>query len=58
MESQNQYVKSVQSYLFFLISKNVIYTNGYSVHEEHRVNPENTRRKKQRKKKQKNQSTD
>ena len=31
---------------FFLISKNVIYTNGYSMHEEHGAYPENTRRKK------------
>ena len=44
---------------FFYISKDVIYTNGYSMHEEHRANPENTRRKKQRKKERKeNQSTD
>ena len=26
---------------FFFISKNVIYTNDYSMHEEHRANPEN-----------------
>ena len=38
---------------FFLISKNVIYTNGYSMHEEHRANPENTRRKTKKKKKRK-----
>ena len=38
-------------FFFFLISKNVIYTNGYSMHEEHGANPENTRRKKQRKNK-------
>ena len=45
--------KFVNGYLFFffLISKNVIYTNGYSMHEEHGANPENTRRKKQRKNK-------
>ena len=35
--------------LFFLISKNVIYTNGYSMHEEHRANPKNTRRKQKKK---------
>ena len=34
---------------FFLISKNVIYTNGYSMHEEHRANPKNTRRKQKKK---------
>ena len=38
---------------FFLISKNVIYTNGYSMHEEHRANPENTRRKTKKKQKRK-----
>ena len=31
---------------------------GYSMQEEHRANPENTRRKKQRKNKKENQSTD
>ena len=34
---------------FFLISKNVIYTNGYSMHEEYRANPEKTRRKTKKK---------
>ena len=34
---------------FFLISKNDIHTKGYSMHEEHRKNLENTRRGKQRK---------
>jgi len=42
---------------FFLISKNIIYTKGYSMHQEHRANPENTRRK-QRKNKKETQSTD
>ena len=42
---------------FFLISKNVIYTNGYSMHEEHRANPENTRRKTKKKQKIGTQST-
>ena len=37
-------------HFFFFISKNVIYMNGYSMHEEHRANPENTRRKKTKKK--------
>ena len=40
-------------FFFFLISKNVIYTNGYSMHEKHRANPENTRRRKQKKQKRK-----
>ena len=31
---------------FFLISKNVIYTNGYFMHEKHRAHLENTRKKK------------
>ena len=31
-------------FIFFLVSKNVIYTKGYSMHEEHRANLENTRR--------------
>ena len=29
-------------FFFFLISKNFIYTNGYSVQEKHRANPEKT----------------
>ena len=36
---------------FFLISKNDIYTKGYSMHEEHRANLEKTRRRKQNKNK-------
>ena len=36
--------------LFFFFDKNVIYTNCYSMHKEHRANPENTRRKKQKRK--------
>ena len=43
---------------FFLISKNVIYTNGYSMHEKHRANPKNTRRRKQEKNIKENQATD
>ena len=35
---------------FFLISKNVVHTNGYSMHQKHRANPKNTRRRKQEKK--------
>ena len=31
----------IMSNFFFLISKNFIYMNGYSMHEEHRANPEN-----------------
>ena len=48
---------SAISFIFFLISKNVIYTNGYSMHEEHRANPENTRRKTKKKQKKGTQST-
>ena len=44
-------------FFFFLISKKVIYTNGYSMHEEHRANPENTRRKTKKKQKIGTQST-
>ena len=32
-------------FFFFLISKNFIYTNGYSVQEKHRANPEKTSKK-------------
>ena len=32
-------------FFFFLISKNDIYMNSYSMHEKHKANPENTRRK-------------
>ena len=39
------------SYIFFLISKNDIYMKGYSMQEEQRAKPENTRRRKQRKNK-------
>ena len=42
--------RSLIFFFFFLISKNVINTNDYSMHEEHRANPENTRRKKQKRK--------
>ena len=42
--------------LFFLISKNIIYTNGYFVHEKHIANPENKRRK-NKEKTRKNQTT-
>ena len=42
---------------FFFISKNVIYTNGYSMHEEHRANPEITRSKNKEKDKKENQFT-
>ena len=37
-------------FFLFLISKNVLYTNGYSMQEKHRANLENTRRRKQKKK--------
>ena len=47
----------VQAYVviffFFFISKNDIYTKGYSMHEEHRANRENTREGKQRETKKK-----
>ena len=43
-------------YFFFLISKNDIYTKGYSMHEEHRVNLENTSRRKHNKNKKENQT--
>ena len=36
------------NFFFFLISKNDIYMKGYSMHEEHRANLENTRIGKQR----------
>ena len=36
-------------FFFFLISKDDIYMKGYSMHEEHRANLENTRIGKQRK---------
>ena len=36
---------------FFWISKNDIYTNGYSLHEKHRADPGNTRTKTKRKQK-------
>jgi len=41
-----------------LISKNVIYMNGYSMHEKYRANPENTRRTKHRENIKENQTTD
>ena len=41
-------------FCFFLI---IIYTNGYSMHEKHRANLENTRRTKQRENKKENQTT-
>ena len=40
-------------FFFFLISRNVIYTNGYSMHEKHRANPENTKMKNKEKTKKK-----
>ena len=47
----------VQAYVvfffLFFISKNDIYTKGYSMHEEHRANRENTREGKQRETKKK-----
>ena len=46
-------MRGVLEYIFFLISKNVIYMYGYSMHEKHRANPENTRRRKQKKQKRK-----
>ena len=36
-------------YYVFFISKNDIYTKGYSMQEKHRANPKITRRRKQRK---------
>ena len=42
-------------FFFFWISKNVIYTNGYSMQEKHRANLENTRRRKQKKTEKENQ---
>ena len=47
------FLREVLFFFFFLISKNVIYTKGYSMHKEHRANPEDTRRRKQRKNKKK-----
>ena len=38
-------------YIFFLISKNFIYTNGYSVQEKHRANPEKTSKNREKKRK-------
>ena len=37
--------KKKKGFFFFLISKNFIYTNGYSVQEKHRANPEKTSKK-------------
>ena len=45
-------------YIYILISKNDIYTKVYSMHEEHRANPENTRRRKQGKNIKENQTTE
>ena len=42
---------------FFWISKNVIYTKGYSMQKEQRADPEDTRRRKKRKNKKENQPT-
>ena len=55
---KTQFVKETENiqkavFFFFLISKNDIYTKGYSMHEEHRANLENTRKGKQRKTKKK-----
>ena len=48
-----KFVNGFLFFFFFLISKNVIYTKGYSMHEEHRANLENTRRKTKKKTKKK-----
>ena len=37
-------------YIYFMISKNVIYTYGYSMHEKHRANLENTKKNKTKRK--------
>ena len=50
--------ESMVNFFFFLISKNDIYMKDYSKHEEHRANPENTRRRKQRKNIKENQTTE
>ena len=49
---------STRIFFFFLISKNDIYTKGYSMHEEYRANLENTRWRKQNKNKKENQTTE
>ena len=46
-------MKMENPFFFFWISKNVIYTNGYSMHEKHRANPENTKMKNKEKTKKK-----
>ena len=38
---------------FFFISKNDIYTKGYSMHEKHRANPKITRKGKEKRNKRK-----
>ena len=50
-------MRGVLEYIFFLIGKNVIYMYGYSMHEKHRANPENTRRTEQRENIKENQTT-
>ena len=44
---------AMSCFFYFLISRNVIYTNGYSMHEKHRANPENTKMKNKEKTKKK-----
>ena len=48
-EENLKQILTSQASFFFLISKNFIYTNGYSVQEKHKANPEKTRRKTERK---------
>ena len=40
---------SLLGFFFFLLSKNNIYTKGYSIHEKHRANSENYKKKKKKK---------
>ena len=47
-----------RDFFFFFISKNDINTKVYSMHEEHRANPENTGRRKQRKNKKEDQRSE
>ena len=48
-EENLKQILNSQASFFFLISKNFIYTNDYSVQEKHKANPEKTRRKTERK---------
>ena len=43
-EENLKQILTSQASFFFLISKNFIYTNGYSVQEKHKANPEKTRK--------------